>query len=201
MKPLTKEVREFWLNTVDEEFKEKRTIIETEINSQAQDIADKKQSSMAKQCGVDKDLRELEIADKKYKDFLKTKEVMEDKLFWAVKEAGTKVSEKLARMSNVRGWNISFDGFEAKEDGIAYFINKLNSACYDEASNHVRAGHKIYNDLKQTKTACRIILNTGSDIESTVTTLKAEMSKASINLPIPAKLLQIAVSKPNSSCN
>ena len=197
MKPLTKEVREFWLNTVDEEFREKRTAIETEINSQAQEMADKKQSTMANQCKVDKDLKALEIADNKYQQFLKTKAEMEDKLYTAVREAGTKVSDKLSRISNVRGWSISFDGFEPKEDGVGYFVNKLNTACYDEAYKVVQSGHKVYNDLKQTKTACRIILNTGSDIESTVTTLKAEMGKAKINLPIPAKLLQIAVTKPN----
>jgi hypothetical protein len=43
------------------------------------------------------------------------------------------------------------------------------------------------------KSECEIILHTGSDINSVVTTLKSAMKKADIDLPVPNHLLQLAV--------
>ena len=43
------------------------------------------------------------------------------------------------------------------------------------------------------KSECEIILHTGSDINSVVTTLKGAMKKADIELPVPSNLLQLAI--------
>jgi hypothetical protein len=47
--------------------------------------------------------------------------------------------------------------------------------------------------LRDKKSACEIILHTGSDINSTVSTLQKEMSTVNIDLPVPNHLLQLAV--------
>jgi hypothetical protein len=39
---------------------------------------------------------------------------------------------------------------------------------------------------------CKVIVHTGSDINSTVKTLKDQMKKADINLAVPQELLRIA---------
>jgi len=193
MKPIRSNELEFFNTLIEDKFKEKRQIIETEINQEAQEIADKQSPNMAKQCGVEKEIKALEIADKKYKDFLSTKGLQEDKLRQTVNEIGYVLTAKLERLNKVREWHQSFDEFNSKEHGVDYFTNKLDSCCYDEANKMVKKNHKVYNRLQDMKTASRVILHTGSDINSTVTTLKIEMAKANIDLPVPANLLQIAV--------
>ena len=193
MKPIRSNELEFFNAIIEDKFRDKRQAIETEINQEAQMIADKQSSNMARQCGVDKEVNALEIADKKYKDFLSTKELQEDKLRQTVNEIGHVLTTKLERLNKVREWNQSFDDFNSKEDGVGYFTSKLDSCCYDEAYKLVKKNHKVYNKLQDMKTASRVILHTGSDINSTVTTLKIEMAKANIDLPVPSNLLQLAV--------
>ena len=192
MKPIRSNELEFFNTIIEDKFSDKRQVIETEINQEAQTIADKLSPNMAKQCGVEKEIKALEIADKKYKDFLATKELQEDKLFHTVRDIGVQLTAKLERLNKVREWNKSFDDFKPKEDGVDYFINKLDDCCYDEAYRLAQKNHKVYNKLQDMKTASRVILHTGSDINSTVTTLKSEMAKAGIDLPVPTHLLQLS---------
>tara|TARA_R110000796_G_scaffold223847_1_gene340117 strand:- start:80 stop:661 length:582 start_codon:yes stop_codon:yes gene_type:complete len=192
MKPIRSNELEFFNTIIEDKFRDKRQTLETDLNQEAQKMADKQSSNMAKQCGVDKEIKALEIADKKYKDFLATKELQEDKLFHTVRDIGTQLTAKLERLNKVREWNTSFDDFKPKENGVDYFTNKLDDCCYDEAYRLAKKSHKVYNKLQDMKTASRVILHTGSDINSTVTTLKSEMAKAGIDLPVPTHLLQLS---------
>jgi len=192
MKPIRSNELEFFNTIIEDKFRHKRQTLETDLNQEAQKMADKQSSNMAKQCGVDKEIKALEIADKKYKDFLATKELQEDKLFHTVRDIGTQLTAKLERLNKVREWDKSFDDFKPKENGVDYFTNKLDDCCYDEAYRLAQKNHKVYNKLQDMKTASRVILHTGSDINSTVTTLKSEMAKAGIDLPVPTHLLQLS---------
>ena len=192
MKPIRSNELEFFNTIIEDKFRHKRQTLETDLNQEAQKMADKQSSNMAKQCGVDKEIKALEIADKKYKDFLATKELQEDKLFHTVRDIGVQLTAKLERLNKVREWNKSFDDFKPKENGVDYFTNKLDDCCYDEAYRLAQKNHKVYNKLQDMKTASRVILHTGSDINSTVTTLKSEMAKAGIDLPVPTHLLQLS---------
>jgi|TARA_R110002126_G_scaffold197635_1_gene345377 hypothetical protein len=192
MKPIRSNELEFFNTIIEDKFRDKRQTLETDLNQEAQKMADKQSSNMAKQCGVDKEIKALEIADKKYKDFLATKELQEDKLFHTVRDIGTQLTAKLERLNKVREWDKSFDDFKPKENGVDYFTNKLDDCCYDEAYRLAKKSHKVYNKLQDMKTASRVILHTGSDINSTVTTLKSEMAKAGIDLPVPTHLLQLS---------
>ena len=192
MKPIRSNELEFFNTIIEDKFSDKRQIIETEINQEAQTIADKQSPNMARQCGVEKEVKALEIADKKYKDFLATKELQEDKLFNTVRDIGVQLTAKLERLNKVREWDKSFDDFKPKENGVDYFTHKLDDCCYQEANKMVKKNHKVYNKLQDMKTASRVILHTGSDINSTVTTLKSEMAKAGIDLPVPTHLLQLS---------
>ena len=193
MKPIRSNELEFFNTIIEDKFRDRREALDTEINQEAQKMADKQLPSMAKQCKIDGELKSLKEADKKYKDFLATKEIQEDKLFHAVRDIANQVRSKLERLGNARNWDKAFDGFNPKDDGVEYFENKLADCCYSEAYKTVKANHKLFNELRDRKTACRVILHTGSDINSTVTTLKSEMLKADIDLPVPNHLLQIAV--------
>lgn len=192
MKPIRSNELEFFNTIIEDKFRDKRQTLETDLNQEAQKMADKQSSNMAKQCGVDKEIKALEIADKKYKDFLATKELQEDKLFHTVRDIGVQLTAKLERLNKVREWDKSFDDFKPKENGVDYFTNKLDDCCYDEAYRLAKKSHKVYNKLQDMKTASRVILHTGSDINSTVTTLKSEMAKAGIDLPVPTHLLQLS---------
>ena len=193
MKPIRSNELDFFNKIIENKFYDKRQALETEITSEAQKLADKKSPTMAKQCGVESDLKALKIADDKYKAFVVSKIATENKLLSDVRDQMNKIQSKLERMSKARGWERSFDGYDAREDGAQYFIEKLNNACYDEAYKYVKSNHKVYNVLRDKKSACEIILHTGSDINSTVSTLQKEMAKADIDLPVPNHLLQLAV--------
>jgi len=192
MKPIRSNELEFFNTIIEDKFRDRREALDTEINQEAQKMADKQLPSMAKQCKIDGELKALKEADKKYKDFLATKVIQEDKLFYTVRDLGNQIRSKLDRLGKARNWGEEFDCFDPKKDGVEYFENKLADCCYSEAFKTVKANHKLYNELRDRKTACRVILHTGSDINSTVTTLKSEMMKANIDLPVPNHLLQLS---------
>jgi|TARA_B100000035_G_C20820757_1_gene474144 predicted nucleic acid-binding Zn-ribbon protein len=191
MKPIRSNELEFWTNTINEEFSTKKQIIETEINKDAQTMSEEKEDLMPKQSGVEKDLNDLQKADDEYRSFIRTKDEQERKLHQKVKDIGDRIQTKLERVAKVRNWDIGFS-WDSREDGAEYFYNKLKTACYDECYKIVRDDNKVYNELKQIKTACKIILNTGGDINTTVTALKEKMAEAKINLPIPKQMLQLS---------
>ncbi len=193
MKPIRQPELTFFNKIIEDKFYDMRQTLETEITSEAQKLADKKSPTMAKQCGVDGDLKKLKIADEKYKAFILSKISTENKLLSDVREQMSKIQSKLERMSKARGWERSFDGYDAREDGATYFEEKLNNACYDEAYKFIKSNHKVYNNLRDKKSACEIILHTGSDINSTVSTLQKEMKTVNIDLPVPSHLLQLEV--------
>ena len=151
MKPIRSNELEFFNKIIENKFYDKRQALETEITSEAQKLADKKSPTMAKQCGVEGDLKTLKIADEKYKAFVVSKIATENKLLSDVREQMSKIQSKLERMSKARGWSRSFDGYDAREDGAQYFIEKLNNACYDEAYKFVKSNHKVYNNLRDKK--------------------------------------------------
>ena len=193
MKPIWEKELVFFNKIIEDKFRDKRQTLDTQITSEAQKLADKKSPSMAKQCGVDDDFKKLKIADSKYKAFIESKTATENKLFSDVRDQMKHISSKLERLGMARGWERSFDGYDCREDGVEYFVQKLNDCCYDEAYKHVKASHKVYNVLRDKKSACEIILHTGSDINSTVSTLQKEMATVDIDLPVPNHLLQLAV--------
>mgnify|MGYP001159848343 FL=1 len=195
MKPIRSNELEFFKDMIREKFYDKKEVLKTQMTTEAQKLSDKKAPLMAKQCGVDNELKKLKIADEKYREFVETKQLQEKKLLEAVEDLGRILTSKLERMSSARTWELSFSDFKPRTDGdgVGYFEKRLNDACYNEAYKQIKSNHKVYNDLNNMKSECEIILHTGSDINSVVTTLKSAMSKADIELPVPSNLLQLAV--------
>ena len=193
MKPIREKELTFFNKIIEDKFKNKGQALETEITIEAQKLADKQAPTMAKQCGVDGDLKALKIACDKYKTFIESKNTTEETLFSDVRDQMKQLCSKLERLGMARAWDQVFDGYDSREDGVEYFVQKLNNACYDEAYKHVKSSHKVYNILRDKKSACEIILHTGSDINSTVSTLQKEMATVDIDLPVPNHLLQLAV--------
>jgi len=193
MKPIREKELTFFNKIIEDKFKNKGQALETEITIEAQKLADKQAPTMAKQCGVDGDLKALKIACDKYKTFIESKNATEETLFSDVRDQMKQLCSKLERLGMARAWDQVFDGYDSREDGVEYFVQKLNNACYDEAYKHVKSSHKVYNILRDKKSACEIILHTGSDINSTVSTLQKEMATVDIDLPVPNHLLQLAV--------
>jgi len=142
---------------------------------------------------VDKDIKQLTKVNDEYLNFIRTKRVVEEKLLDKVNQMANAISNRLERLSKARQWDTNFNSFNAKEDGVEYFTNKLDEVCYQEAKEHIKKGHKLYHALKEKRDNCKVIVHTGSDINSTVKTLQKEMASADIKLAIPEQLLQIAV--------
>ena len=65
MKPMRSNELEHYKSGVDSNFRSKATSIDTEINQQAQELADKKKPTFAKILKVDKKLSNLIEAEKK----------------------------------------------------------------------------------------------------------------------------------------
>ena len=159
---------------------------------EADKLSQKNKASFPKACGVDKELKILKKANDEYLNFIRSKSMVEAKLLQKVNDIAEGISNKLNRLAKTRQWNERFDNFNCKEDGVEYFTNKLDDICFQEAEEHIKKGHKIYNALQEKRDNCRVIIHTGSDINSTVKTLQKEMGTADIRLAIPNNLLQIA---------
>ena len=84
MKPIRSNELEFFKDMIREKFYDKKETLRTQITSEAQTLADKKQPLMAKQCGVENELKKLKVVDEKYREFKQTKQLQEQKLLEAV---------------------------------------------------------------------------------------------------------------------
>ena len=143
--------------------------------------------------GATKLLKKVEVASKKYHDFKQTMQHTESQLYRASQDVADELSRKLNHYNKARKWNTDFDSFTTKEDTANYFTSKLDEVCYEEAKKHIQKNHAIYNQLEDMQDNCKLVVHTGADINNTVKALQKEMSKASIKLPIPEQLLQIAI--------
>jgi len=193
MKPIRSNELEFFKELIRDKFHDKQEQIRSEIHFEADKLAEKKKTTFAKECGVDKELKQLSKVNSDYLEFIRTKRVVEEKLLDKVNQMANQIANRLDRLSKARKWDIRFSSFNMKEDGVEYFTNKLNEVCYQEAKEHVKKGHKLYHALKEKRDNCKVIVHTGGDINSTVKTLQKEMASADIKLAIPDQLLQIAV--------
>lgn len=193
MKPIRSNELEFMVKLIDTKFQHKGEVVDTEISIEANKLAEKQKPKFAKMLGIEALLKKVVIASKKYHDFKQTMQQTESQLYRASEDVAEQLSKKLGQYSTARKWNTNFDSFETKDDTSNYFTNKLDEVCYEEAKKSIQKNHAIYNNLKEIKDNCRLVIHTGADINNTVKALQKEMGKADIKLPIPEQLLQIAV--------
>jgi DNA-binding transcriptional regulator GbsR (MarR family) len=193
MKPIRNNELEFFKELINSKFRDRKETVDTEISMEANKLADKQKPHFAKKLGIDKLLKKVEIASKKYHDFKQTMEHTENQLFRECNDVADELSRKLEHYNKARKWEAEFSNFRTKEDTVTYFTSKLDEVCYEEAKKHIQKNHAIYNQLQDMQDNCKLVVHTGADINNTVKALQKEMSKASIKLPIPEQLLQIAV--------
>jgi hypothetical protein len=193
MKPIRSNELEFFKELVKDKFYDKEEAVRSEIHFEADKLAEKKKPTFPKECGVDKQLKLLDKVNQEYLEFVRTKSIVEDKLLDKVRGIGEEISNKLSRLSKTRDWDEKFEEFNPRDDGVEFFTTKLDDICFQEAEKHVKKGHKLYHALKEKRDNCKVIVHTGSDINSTVRTLQKEMASADIRLSIPEQLLQIAI--------
>ena len=195
MKPMRSNELEHYKTGVDSNFRSKATSIDTEINQQAQELADKKKPTFAKILKVDKKLSNLIESEKKYKAYIKNKDNVEDQLANQVRKNAKLVEDHLTRIGNIRAWSReSFNGYEIKDiDDLAsdYFFDKLDSACYNESEKTVKKNHKLRWELQAKKDYCLNILHSGADINSILKELVLGYKSAGIVYNIPQSLLAL----------
>ena len=192
MKPIRSNELEFFKELINSKFSDRKETVDTEISMEANKLADKQKPHFAKKLGVEKLLKKVEVASKKYHDFKQTMQATENQLYRESEEVAEELSRRLNHFNKARKWETGFSGFTTKEDTVAYFTSKLDEVCYEEAKKHIQKNHAIYNQLEDMQDNCKLVVHTGADINNTVKALQKEMSKASIKLPIPEQLLQIA---------
>jgi len=189
MKPIRKDELEFWNSFTNDEFYEKQRSVDTEISQEAQSISEKKKTNFAKECGLHKELVNVYKHYNAYNDFVNNKSITEKKLKNAWENASSLFNSKAIRLGKARGWHdIYWDKGSISPDSIE---QKLNEACFEEAKGYVRKNHKVYNSLDKIKKKCKMIIHTGAHINSVVSSLKKEMSKAEITLEVPQTLLEL----------
>jgi len=193
MKPIRSNELEFFKELITSKFSDRREAVDTEISMEANKLADKQKPHFAKKLGVEKLLKKVEIASKKYHDFKQTMQHTESQLHRASEDVADELSRKLEQFKKARKWGTGFDSFTTKENTVHYFTAKLDEVCYEEAKKHIQKNHAIYNQLQDMQDNCKLVVHTGADINNTVKALQKEMGKASIKLPIPEQLLQIAI--------
>ena len=193
MKPMRQAEQDFLKELNKSKFSDRKQIVDTEVSMEANKLADKQKPHFAKKLGVEKLLKQVEVASKKYHDFKQTMQHTESQLYRASQDVADELARKLNHYNKARKWETSFDSFTPKEDTVNYFTSKLDEVCYEEAKKHIQKNHAIYNQLEDMQDNCKLVVHTGADINNTVKALQKEMSKASIKLPIPEQLLQIAI--------
>ena len=193
MKPMRQAEQDFLKELNKSKFSDRKQIVDTEVSMEANKLADKQKPHFAKKLGVEKLLKQVEVASKKYHDFKQTMQHTESQLYRASQDVADELSRKLNHYNKARKWNTDFDSFTTKEDTANYFTSKLDEVCYQEAKKHIQKNHAIYNQLQDMQDNCKLVVHTGADINNTVKALQKEMAKASIKLPIPEQLLQIAI--------
>jgi DNA-binding transcriptional regulator GbsR (MarR family) len=193
MKPIRSNELEFFKELINSKFSDRKETVDTEISMEANKLADKQKPHFAKKLGIDKLLKKVEVASKKYHDFKQTMQHTESQLYRECNDVADELSRKLEHFNKARKWDTNFDSFTTKEDTVNYFTSKLDEVCYEEAKKHIQKNHAIYNQLEDMQDNCKLVVHTGADINNTVKALQKEMSKASIKLPIPEQLLQIAI--------
>ena len=193
MKPIRSNELEFFKELINSKFSDRREAVDTEVSMEANKLADKQKPHFAKKLGIEKLLKKVEIASKKYHDFKQTMEHTESQLHRASEDVADELARKLNHFNKARKWDTSFCGFKTKEDTVNYFTAKLDEVCYEEAKKHIQKNHAVYNSLQAMEETGALIIHTGADIKSVVQALSDQMNKAGIKLPIPEQLLQIAV--------
>jgi len=195
MKPMRSNELDHYKSGVDSNFRSKATSIDTEINQQAQELSDKKKPAFAKLLKVDKKLSNLIESEKKYKAYIKNKDNVEDQLSNQVRKNAKIVEDHLSRISNIRSWSrSSFDAYEIKDindQPSEYFLDRLDSACYDESEKIVKKNHKLRWELEAKKEYCLNILHSGADINSILRELVSGYKSAGIVYNIPQSLLSL----------
>ena len=193
MKPIRSNELEFFKDLINSKFSDRKETVDTEISMEANKLADKQKPHFAKKLGIEKLLKKVEVASKKYHDFKQTMQHTESQLYRASQDVADELSRKLNHYNKARKWNTDFDSFTTKEDTVNYFTSKLDEVCYEEAKKHIQKNHAVYNSLQAMEETGALIIHTGADIKSVVKALSDQMNKAGIKLPIPEQLLQIAV--------
>ena len=193
MKPMRQAEQDFLKELNKSKFSDRSEIVDTEISIEANKLAEKQKPHFAKKLGVEKLLKKVEVASKKYHDFKQTMQATENQLYRECENVSGELARKLNHFNKARKWDTSFCGFKTKEDTVNYFTAKLDEVCYEEAKKHIQKNHAIYNQLEDMQDNCKLVVHTGADINNTVKALQKEMGKASIKLPIPEQLLQIAI--------
>jgi len=193
MKPIRSNELEFFKDLINSKFSDRREAVDTEVSMEANKLADKQKPHFAKKLGIEKLLKKVEIASKKYHDFKQSMQHTENQLFRECNDVADELSRKLNHYNKARKWDTEFDSFTTKEDTVNYFSSKLDEVCYQEAKKYIQKNHAIYNQLQDMQDNCKLVVHTGADINNTVKALQKEMGKASIKLPIPEQLLQIAI--------
>ena len=193
MKPMRQAEQDFLKELNKSKFSDRSEIVDTEISIEANKLAEKQKPHFAKKLGVEKLLKKVEVASKKYHDFKQTMQHTESQLYRASQDVADELSRKLEHYNKARKWNTDFDSFTTKEDTANYFTSKLDEVCYQEAKKHIQKNHAVYNSLQAMEETGALIIHTGADIKSVVKALSDQMNKAGIKLPIPEQLLQIAV--------
>jgi len=126
MKPIRSNELEFFKELIKDKFYDKQEQVNSEIHFEADKLAEKKKTTFAKECGVDKELKQLSKVNSDYLEFIRTKRVVEEKLLDKVNQMANQIANRLDRLSKARKWDIRFSSFNMKEDGVEYFTNKLN---------------------------------------------------------------------------
>ena len=193
MKPMRQAEQDFLKELNKSKFSDRSEIVDTEISIEANKLAEKQKPHFAKKLGIDKLLKKVEIASKKYHDFKQTMEATENQLYRECEDLSDELARKLNHFNKARKWETEFNGFTTKEDTVNYYTSKLDEVCYQEAKKHIQKNHAVYNSLQAMEETGALIIHTGADIKSVVKALSDQMNKAGIKLPIPEQLLQIAV--------
>tara|TARA_R110001599_G_scaffold20462_7_gene77387 strand:+ start:991 stop:1608 length:618 start_codon:yes stop_codon:yes gene_type:complete len=204
MTPIRKPEQEFLLDMANKKFRNKAQSVDSEIQSKAQELADKKKPGFQKLVKVDKKMVTLIEAEKKYKKHLQSKDAIERKLLDDVRKKAQEVSEHLSRVKNVRNWNgVRFDDYSSRHEiddqASDHFMSELSDACYKESHKHIEDNHEIRNNLESKRELVMSIIYSGASLQSIQGELFKAYKSSGIEYYLPSTLLALPTTTQQAS--
>ena len=116
MQPLRKDHVDYYKDLTNRKFDKQVDIVETEIDSQAEEIVNKKINQFPKELGFDKMIKELDKRCKALVKFQSEKAQIEYKLEMEAKKVADDIEDRFKRFGKLRKWETSISTVKVKEE-------------------------------------------------------------------------------------
>jgi len=189
---LTKEVRNYWTNKVDNKFSNRTREIETENHNKITAISNAKYPAFEKSLGLAKLIKAFKVAEVDLQLFKDSKERVEHNKENKLSEVKAKFVKELERWKATRNWEADLPS--DKDERVHDFMSYLEGVCFSEAQKHFynsKEGQKMQAVRLQRERAMDILHSDGPK-EELLKALARVCEVVKIPMSVPTEALKIS---------